>query len=203
MIDGGGRVLKNSHIFFRNRVPVFLMLDAAVGSSPRSLQKKGMKVTGIDFSGRMLAIAKRAARRGFSTRRFVCTFSFNEKFDGIFAQAVLLHFPKKDMEGIIGSLKEKLKSGGYFYMAVKQRREGEGEEEIVKENDYGYAYERFFSYFTIAGNEAIFHRAKAWKSYTRISSLLEEGIGYRLSADRHNRSLEKRALNRYIRAVPL
>ena len=33
-------------------------------------------------------------------------------------------------------------------MAVKELRSGNKDEEIVKENDYGYEYERFFSYFT-------------------------------------------------------
>ncbi len=128
------------------------ILDVGCGSGVKSkiLQQKGMNVTGIDFSEKMLEIAKRRVPEGnFQLVDLYKIADFDKKFDGIFAQAVLLHFPKKDIRGVIGSLKEKLKSGGYFYVAVKQRREGEGEEEIVKENDYGYAYERFFSYFTL------------------------------------------------------
>ena len=35
------------------------------------------------------------------------------------------------------------------YVAVKEIRPGNKDEEIVKENDYGYEYERFFSYFSL------------------------------------------------------
>ena len=128
------------------------ILDVGCGSGVKSeiLEKKGMKVTGIDFSEKMLEIAKRRVSNGnFQLVDLYNLSDFHEKFDGIFAQAVLLHIPKKDVGEIVLSLKEKLNSGGYFYVAVKERRPGEGEEEIVKENDYGYEYERFFSYFTM------------------------------------------------------
>jgi hypothetical protein len=38
---------------------------------------------------------------------------------------------------------------GLLYIAVKAQRPGNPEEEIVTENDYGYDYERFFSYYTL------------------------------------------------------
>jgi len=128
------------------------VLDVGCGSGVKSeiLAKKGMTVTGIDFSEKMLEIAKRRAPNGdFQLVDLYDLSAFNKKFDGIFAQAVLLHIPKKDIEKVIHSLKEKLNPGGYFYVAVKERRLDEKEEEIVKENDYGYEYERFFSYFTV------------------------------------------------------
>jgi SAM-dependent methyltransferase len=127
------------------------ILDVGCGSGVKSeiLQKKGMKVTGIDFSEGMLEIArKRVPSERFLLVDLYDPSSLNEKFDGIFAQAVLLHFPKKDIQGIIRSLKARMNPGGYLYIAVKERRDGEEEEEVVKENDYGYDYERFFSYFT-------------------------------------------------------
>lgn len=128
------------------------VLDVGCGSGVKAdiLQKRGLKVTGIDFSEKMLEIAKRRVPNGnFQVVDLYELSCFHEKFDGIFAQAVLLHIPKKDAGGIVHALKEKLNPGGYFYVAVKERRSGEKEEEIVKENDYGYEYERFFSYFTI------------------------------------------------------
>ncbi|MDR3581867.1 MAG: class I SAM-dependent methyltransferase [Candidatus Pacebacteria bacterium] len=131
--------------------PGATVLDVGCGSGVKSeiLQGKGMKVTGIDFSEGMLEIAKRRVPNGnFLSFDLYDLSGLTEKFDAIFAQAVLLHIPKKDVGGIIHSLKGKLNTGGYFYIAVKERRDGEGEEELVKENDYGYDYERFFSYFT-------------------------------------------------------
>jgi SAM-dependent methyltransferase len=127
------------------------VLDVGCGSGVKSeiLKGKGMKVTGIDFSERMLDIARRRVPdEEFLMVDLYDLSGFEKKFDALFAQAVLLHFPLKDVSVIIRSLKEKLNSGGYFYAAVKERRPGEKEEEVVKEDDYGYEYERFFSYFT-------------------------------------------------------
>src|SRR3989338_5225027 len=70
-------------------------------------------------------------------------------FDAIFMQAVLLHIPKVNAKEIIQKLAEKLKRGGYFYIAVKAKKPGRAEEEIFVEKDYGYRYERFFSFFTL------------------------------------------------------
>jgi 2-polyprenyl-3-methyl-5-hydroxy-6-metoxy-1,4-benzoquinol methylase len=135
------------------------VLDVGCGSGVKSeiLEKNGLKVTGIDFSEKMLEIAKRRAPMAkFQLLDIYALSDFHEKFDGIFAQAVLLHIPKKDIREIVHSLKEKLNPGGYFYVAVKEQRPGEKEEEMVKESDYGYEYERFFSYFTAEEMKNIF-----------------------------------------------
>ena len=116
------------------------VLDVGCGSGVKSeiLEKKRLEVTGIDFSEKMLEIAKRRVPTGkFQLVDLYNLSDFHEKFDGICAPAILLHIPKKDIGEMVRSLKEKLNSGGYFYVAVKERRSGEKEEEIVKENDYG------------------------------------------------------------------
>jgi cyclopropane fatty-acyl-phospholipid synthase-like methyltransferase len=132
--------------------PGATVLDVGCGSGIESeiLVEKGLQVTGMDFAENLLAIAKRRLSKGkFLLVDLYDLSSLNKKFDAIFAQAVLLHIPKKDVREIIHSLNEKLIPGGYFYVAVKEQREGEKEEELVKENDYGYEYERFFSYFSM------------------------------------------------------
>lgn len=131
--------------------PGACVLDVGCGSGVKSkiLTAEGMHVTGIDFSEKMLEIARRRVPNAdFQLVDLYDLSRVDKKFDGIFAQAVLLHVPKKDIRGVIHSLKEKLLPGGYFYAAVKEIRPQEKEEEMVKENDYGYEYERFFSYFT-------------------------------------------------------
>ena len=75
--------------------------------------------------------------------------NLKSKFDGIFAQAVLLHVPKNNIKKVLGNLLELLKSNGYIYIAVKKVNEGQIEEQVIKENDYGYEYERFFSFYTL------------------------------------------------------
>lgn len=75
--------------------------------------------------------------------------NLESKFDGIFAQAVLLHISKTNVKKVIGNLLDLLNSNGYIYVAVKKANEGQAEEQIIKQNDYGYEYERFFSFYTL------------------------------------------------------
>lgn len=129
------------------------VLDVGCGAGTKSkyLIGKGFKVAGIDFSEQMIEIAKRNVPQG---RFFVMDLTdmggLQEKFDGILAQAVLLHVPKKKIALALEQLRGKLKPGGYLYVAVKEIKPGSPEEATVTENDYGYPYSRFFSYFTSA-----------------------------------------------------
>lgn len=140
------------------------VLDVGCGAGIKSeyLVAKGFKVTGIDFSENMIEIAKaKVPQADFLVRDIFEPLNLNRKFDGIFAQAVLLHIPKKDIKSVIANLLESLKPEGYFYAAVKGANEDGVEEKNVKEQDYGYEYERFFSFFT----------ADELKSY-----LIEQGL---------------------------
>jgi SAM-dependent methyltransferase len=128
------------------------ILDVGCGAGEKSkyLVKKGFRVTGIDFSEEMIALAKQQVPAGkFFVKDIKQSLRLEETFDGVFAQAVLLHISKKEVIGVIKNIIKPLKTGGYFYVAVKELRSGKPDEEIVKENDYGYDYERFFSYFTL------------------------------------------------------
>lgn len=128
-----------------------LVLDVGCGGGVKSKYfiEKGMTVVGADISENMVSIAKREvpqARFAVLDVRDIDTIP--ETFDGIFAQAVLLHLPKKEIVSILKKFKEKLKEGGYLYVAVKEQRVDQNEEEIKDMDDYGYQYELFFSYFT-------------------------------------------------------
>ena len=48
---------------------------------------------------------------------------------------------------VLIKMKDKLNKDGLLYLSVKGIRENGTEEDIIKENHYGYEYERFFSYF--------------------------------------------------------
>lgn len=112
---------------------------------------RGLKVTGIDLSDGMIAIAKRQNQEGeFLVMDMAEIGQIDGEFEGIFMKASLLHIPKKEIDYILQKIVAKLKNGGYIYIAVKEKRENGAEEEIKKENDYGYPYERFFSYFTVS-----------------------------------------------------
>ena len=110
---------------------------------------KGLRVVGIDLSEKMIEIAKREVPTGtFSVLDLADINTLKYEFDGIFMQAVLLHIPKKEIAADLKKISKKLKNGGYLYVAVKGMRPGGLEEEVKIENDYGYNYQRFFSYFT-------------------------------------------------------
>ena len=139
-------------VFISLLKPGNLVLDVGCGSGTKSkyLTEHGLRVFGIDIAEKMIEIAKKEVPTGtFSVLDLDEASTLIDVFDGILAQAVLLHIPQKEVEKRIKKLAQKLKSGGYFYVAVKEREPNGPEEEVRIEKDYGYVYERFFSYFTI------------------------------------------------------
>ncbi len=127
-----------------------LDVGCGAGTKAKYLIDHGLQVVGIDFSDKLIEIAKKDVLGAlFLVMDMSQVNDLAESFDGIFVQASLLHIPKQETPQVIHDLNSKLKNGGYFYIAVKEQRVGKPEEETVKENDYGYEYERFFSYYTL------------------------------------------------------
>lgn len=127
-----------------------IVLDAGCGSGVKAkvLSKSELKVVGIDISEKLLEIAKKEAPSAtFYGMDMRDVGKLTEQFDGIFSQASLLHIPKAEVQDVIKKMYDKLKPKGYFYIAVKEKKDKD--EEIVAEEDYGYRYERFFSYYTL------------------------------------------------------
>jgi 2-polyprenyl-3-methyl-5-hydroxy-6-metoxy-1,4-benzoquinol methylase len=128
-----------------------LDVGCGAGVKTRYLTNKGFKVSGIDFSENMIGIAKRESPDlSFEVMDIYDLDTYQKTFDGVFVQAVLLHIPKKDIKEVLLKLKNKVKINGLLYISVKAMREDEIEEGVKKENDYGYDYERFFSYFSLS-----------------------------------------------------
>lgn len=128
------------------------ILDIGCGSGEKAkyLVQKGFHVTGIDFSEEMIALAKaQVPTSTFLVKDIKKPLGLKRAFDGVFAQAVLLHMPKKEVAHVLRNITAPLMSGGHLYVAVKEIGSDHQEEKVVKENDYGYEYERFFSYFTL------------------------------------------------------
>lgn len=138
------------------------ILDVGCGPGTKSqeMADAGVKVTGIDFSQRMIDLARESCASGeFFTLDGFEVGKLGRTFDGIFAQAVLLHVPKAEAARFLRGLAAALKPGGQLYVAVKERRGGQPEEQILAESDYGYAYRRFFSYYVASEMETLFASA--------------------------------------------
>ena len=130
------------------------------GTKAKYLVEKGLRVTGVDLSEQMVEIASREVPEGaFQVRDLRKTDPLPGTFDALFAQAVLLHIPKAEMPAVLARLSAALKPGGYLYVAVKGKRPDGPDEEIVEEHDYGYAYQRFFSFFTQDEMESLLRNA--------------------------------------------
>lgn len=128
------------------------VLDAGCGSGQKArfFQDRGFRVIGIDFSEKLLEIARQTASASeFRQLDLRDIRTLPEQFDGVFAQASLLHIPKTEAFSVIEGMVSRLVPRGLLYIAVKAQRPGDPEEEIVTESDYGYDYERFFSYYTM------------------------------------------------------
>ena len=137
-------------ISFLKKGDLVLDVGCGAGTKAKYLIGKGLEVIGIDFSIRMVELSKKEVPEAeFFTLDLSQTNKLNYIFDGILMQAVLLHIPKKDVEARLKIILEKLKPGGYLYIAVKEKIPGGIEEGIKIDDDYGYTYERFFSYFSL------------------------------------------------------
>ena len=128
------------------------VLDAGCGSGQKAkfFHDRGAQVLGIDFSEKLLEIARATAPAcDFRLLDLRDIRTLSEDFDGVFAQASLLHIPKAEAFSVTEGMVSRLVPRGLLYIAVKAQRPGHAEEEVVTENDYGYDYERFFSYYSL------------------------------------------------------
>lgn len=128
------------------------VLDLGCGSGVQSKQLfiKGLKVVGLDLSPKMI----RQAKKRVPGAKFVIGDmtmldkriypELVEGFDGVFAQASLLHIPKNLIPEVLRSLHKILRTDGVLYLVLK---EGTGEK-VVEEEKLRRVVKRFFSFFT-------------------------------------------------------
>lgn len=66
----------------------------------------------------------------------------DESFGAVWANAILLHVFKNDIQSVLNEIFRVLKKGGIFYVSVK-----EGEGEILKQDARYGGVEKFWSFF--------------------------------------------------------
>lgn len=121
-----------------------LDIGCAGGRDAAYFIKGGMRVTGIDASDVFIEEAKKSVPEGTFMQGDLLEMKFPANtFDGVWAQAVLLHLKRKDVPKALKKIYKVLKPGGLLHIRVKK---GVGEE-YVKEKLSGWN-DRFYTYFS-------------------------------------------------------
>mgnify|MGYP000017619409 FL=1 len=96
------------------------ILDAGCGSARDSLyfKKQGFNVTAFDASASLVKLAEKLLNQKVELATFE-SFANEQKFDGIWACASLLHVPKQELNSILNKLSGLLNVGGIFYCSFK------------------------------------------------------------------------------------
>ncbi len=100
------------------------ILDAGCGSGrdSRTFLNLGYRVTAFDASAALAELASQHIGQPVAVATFE-TFESNEKFDGIWACASLLHVPANDLPGVFQKSSTLLKPSGRFYCSFKYGNE--------------------------------------------------------------------------------
>ena len=121
------------------------ILDVGCGSGrdAKIFSEMGLQVVGVDFSAKMIEVAKRTAPRAQFYEMDVEDLNFpKESFDGVWASCSLLHLAKNRVISVLSKIHNLLRQDGVFYLSVKQ---GSGEM-IEKDQRYG-GLEKFWSFY--------------------------------------------------------
>ena len=133
-----------------------LDLGCGPGTDSKILIDRGLQITGIDLSDELIRIAADTNPTGSFVQGNMLDLPFgSHQFDGLFAKASLLHLPKEDVAQALQEIVKVVKPGGIIHIAIKG---GDGER-IVKEDKFGYEFERFFSFWKIEDFEILLRDA--------------------------------------------
>lgn len=118
----------------RDRKPPTARLDAFLAALPEKARilelgcgggqdcaymlSKGFDVTPTDGSAELARRAEKLIGRPVKVMRFE-ELSANEEFDGIWAEASLLHVPRADLAGVLALIHNTLKEDGVFHASFK------------------------------------------------------------------------------------
>ena len=144
------------------------ILDAGCGSGrdSRFFLDSGYQVKAIDGSEELCALASDYLDQEVENIRFR-DINYNEEFDGIWANASLLHVHKEDIDKVIQKMRNALKNHGVFYASFKygdtERMQGPRYYNDLNEN----TVKELFSDFNIL---------EIWKSDDAIPGRTEQWI---------------------------
>jgi 2-polyprenyl-3-methyl-5-hydroxy-6-metoxy-1,4-benzoquinol methylase len=130
--------------------PQATVLDIGCGAGDKTafLVQAGLRAQGVDFSESMIQLAReRFPGLSFQVED-INALKAQTPFDGVYLQAVLLHFPKKQVPGVLARMAALLRPGGLIYATVKEIQAGQPDEVTKDEVIGGKKYQRFFSNYS-------------------------------------------------------
>lgn len=120
-----------------NRV---LDLGCGPGHHLKWFTGNGLDATGVDLAAAFVRIARRNVPQATVKQMDCRNLDFeDESFDGVWANAVLLHLKKEDATAAVEEMRRVLRPDGVVFISVKQ---GSGERFVERDG-----MERFFSFY--------------------------------------------------------
>jgi SAM-dependent methyltransferase len=139
-----------------------LELGCGGGQDSEFMIARGFDVTPTDGTPEMAQAAQNRLGRPVATLLFGDIADISA-YDGIWANACLLHVPRADLSGIVGRIHRALKPGGVFYASFK-----------AGENEGRDRFDRYYNYPSAAWLQELY-TAFGWQ---HINISAEHGSGY-------------------------
>lgn len=137
--------------------PPFEILDLGCGPGRDliTFTALGHHVSGLDGSKELVALARANSGCDVFEQNFLALDLPSERFDGVFANAVLFHIPSLELPRVLGELHATLKPGGVLFSSNPR---GNGEEGWNGDR-YGvfYDWDTWREYVTAAGFVELTH----------------------------------------------
>jgi SAM-dependent methyltransferase len=143
---------------FQRLLPKGRILDlgSGAGRDAKVFTELGYDYTGIDISDTLLEIARQNVPQAKFLKQNLYNLDFIDKFDGLWAAAVLVHVPKVRINEALSSVKKILNPGAICFINVKA---GTGEEMEDYEIEPGTVLKRFYSFWDKAEFEKTLQQA--------------------------------------------
>lgn len=160
--------------YFSGQLPkdsVVLDVGCGAGRDASYFISKDFSVTGIDFSEKLIDIARKKVPKGkFLVMDFEELEFTENSFDGAWASASLLHMPKERLLSVLIKINSVLKKGGLFFSLY---RVGKGEK-FTKEKRGNAFLERFYAYYKPDEIRSLLKKA-GFKGITSELDVIETG----------------------------
>ncbi|HEY2840364.1 MAG TPA: class I SAM-dependent methyltransferase [Pirellulales bacterium] len=142
-----------------------LELGCGAGNHAAEMLARGFVLHATDGSPEMAEIASRRLNHPVAAMRFD-ELDEHEAFDGVWANACLLHVPKEELPGILVRIHRALKAGGLFYASYKAG-DGDGRDSIG----------RYYNYVSADWLRATYAGAGSWQTISFDTSEIKSFDG--------------------------